>query len=367
MRETEKAATGGAHHQPIDPPAHCPTLARLVAITPAYSPSACMLRLPLRACSAPVKDRPSSRPSLPAPERRVVKLQITQTRSKPVKQLGQHFLQDLSVVAAAVAAAGVSPGDTVLEVGPGTGILTRALLAAGATVVALEKDRALAEALAANNSDLVASGVLTVVQADALRWLETAQPQFPAVPAGAAGGARRAKVVANIPYAITKELLSLLLPSGDAFSQLVLLVQEEVAQRLVVAKAGASYAREMSIRCRFYAASRYVRAVPRSAFAPPPNVDSAVVRFNLARPEDWPLPREQAGAFFGMVRVAFGARRKMLRKTLPGCEEVLAAAGLPADARPQTLSLENYVTLFRTLRGKLPAVADADAEDAEVG
>jgi 16S rRNA A1518/A1519 N6-dimethyltransferase RsmA/KsgA/DIM1 with predicted DNA glycosylase/AP lyase activity len=155
-------------------------------------------------------------------------------------------------------------------------------------------------------------------------------------------------VVANIPYGITADLLQLLLPRGDAFSCAVLLVQEEVAQRLVVAREGAADTREMSHRVRFYApVSRYVRLVPRSAFAPPPRVDSAVVKFGFARPEDWPLPPSEAGAFFTLVRTAFNGRRKMLRNTLPGSEAVLVAMGLSPDLRPQDVAMETFVALYR--------------------
>ena len=259
---------------------------------------------------------------------------------------------------AALAAAGVGPGDHVLEIGAGTGVLTRALLSAGARVTAIERDRALATALAANNGALVESSALRVVHDDATRWLRGADAaaSFP----DAAAGAPRAKVVANIPYAISTELLALLLPRGAAFGPVVLLVQEEWAQRLVAAPAGAADAREMSMRVRFYAEPRYVRHVPRAAFSPPPNVDSAVVSFALRPPADWPLPPgPRTAAFFAMLRAAFASRRKMLRKTLAASAlgasgdavaAALAAAGAPPDARPQELALPQFLALFAALQ-----------------
>ena len=266
---------------------------------------------------------------------------------------------------AALAAAGVAPGDRVLEIGAGTGVLTRALLAAGARVTALERDRALATALAENTGALLASGALRVVHDDALRWLRGADASaaFPEVADGGEGLAAappRAKVVANIPYAISTELLGLLLPRGAAFSAVVLLVQDEWAQRLVSAPVGAADAREMSMRVRYYAAPRYVRFVPRAAFSPPPNVDSAVVAFALRQPRDWPLPPgPRTAALFAMLRTAFASRRKMLRKTLAASAQgasgeavaaALAAAGASPDARPQELSLQQFLALFEALQ-----------------
>jgi len=263
---------------------------------------------------------------------------------------------DLTVVTTAVSGAGVRPGDHVLEVGPGTGVLTAALLAAGARVTALEKDAELAAALLSNNAELVASGALRVVQDDVLRWLRSpeAREAFP----DAAPGQPLAKVVANIPYGISTDLLSALLPRGAAFASLTLLVQEELAQRLVVHSAGASDAREMSLRVRFYSAPRYLRHVPRDCFKPPPNVDSAVVAFDLRPPATWPLPPgPRTAAFFGFLRSAFASRRKVLRKllaSLPGSDSEAAAAalgkaGVAADARPQELPLESYLLLFSQL------------------
>jgi 16S rRNA A1518/A1519 N6-dimethyltransferase RsmA/KsgA/DIM1 with predicted DNA glycosylase/AP lyase activity len=258
----------------------------------------------------------------------------------------------MTVVDDAVAAAKVSPGDVVLEVGPGTGVLTRALVAAGARVTVLEKDASLAAQLAENNAALCASGGLTVVQDDALRWLRG--PQAAAAFPPQTDPARRAKVVANIPFGISTDLLSLLLPRGDCFASATLLVQEEWAQRLVVAPPGSSDAREVSIRCRFYAPhSRYLRYVPRTAFAPPPQVDCAVVQFLLAPPSTWPLAHHDTAPFFTMVRAAFNARRKMLRNTLPGCDDaILQEVGLPPDVRPQQVDLACYVALFKALRAR---------------
>ena len=278
---------------------------------------------------------------------------------------------DLTVVSDAVSAAKVSRGDRVLEVGPGTGVLTRALLDAGASVTALEKDGALAASLVENNTLLVQSGALAVVHDDVLRWLRSpsAEGAFPAVSAqavepGSDSGSpppRRALVVANIPFGISTDLLSLLLPRGDSFSSVTLLVQEEWAQRLVVAPPGSPDAREISIRTAFYAPrTRYLRHVPRTCFAPPPGVDCALVRFDLATTGQWPLPPGDVAPFFSMIRAAFNARRKMLRNTLPGCEALLPQLGLPLDVRPQQVDMRAYVQLFKALR----AARASDGEQA---
>jgi 16S rRNA A1518/A1519 N6-dimethyltransferase RsmA/KsgA/DIM1 with predicted DNA glycosylase/AP lyase activity len=259
----------------------------------------------------------------------------------------------MTVVDDAVSAAHVSVGDRVLEVGPGTGVLTRALVAAGASVTALEKDAALAASLGTNNAALVQAGGLCVVHDDVLRWLRSPGSHTAFPPVDCDGCSRRGLVVANIPFGISTDLLSLLLPRGDAFSSITLLVQEEWAQRLVVAQrtGESSDAREMSIRVAFYSPkTRYIRNVPRACFAPPPNVDCAVVRFDLAHPSAWPLPPSHTASFFTMVRAAFNARRKMLRNTLPGCEEHLIALGLPLDVRPQQVDMRTYVAIYKAMR-----------------
>jgi 16S rRNA A1518/A1519 N6-dimethyltransferase RsmA/KsgA/DIM1 with predicted DNA glycosylase/AP lyase activity len=261
--------------------------------------------------------------------------------------------QDMTVVDDAVSAAHVSVGDRVLEVGPGTGVLTRALVAAGASVTALEKDAALAASLGTNNAALVQAGGLCVVHDDVLRWLRSPGSHTAFPPVDCDGCSRRGLVVANIPFGISTDLLSLLLPRGDAFSSITLLVQEEWAQRLVVAQrtGESSDAREMSIRVAFYSPkTRYIRNVPRACFAPPPNVDCAVVRFDLAHPSAWPLPPSHTASFFTMVRAAFNARRKMLRNTLPGCEEHLIALGLALDVRPQQVDMRTYVAIYKAMR-----------------
>jgi 16S rRNA A1518/A1519 N6-dimethyltransferase RsmA/KsgA/DIM1 with predicted DNA glycosylase/AP lyase activity len=119
----------------------------------------------------------------------------------------------------------------------------------------------------------------------------------------------------------------------------------------VVAAPGSPDAREVSIRTAFYAPrTRYLRHVPRTCFAPPPGVDCALVRFDLAPPAQWPLPPSDVAPFFAMVRAAFNARRKMLRNTLPGCEALLQQLGLPEDVRPQQVDMLSYVKLFKALR-----------------
>lgn len=261
---------------------------------------------------------------------------------EPDKRLGQHFLLDPAILARIAAAAGPLRGRTVLEVGPGPGGLTRALLAAGAAkVVAVERDPRCVAALA----DLVAAaaGRLELVEADALAF----DPEGLA-PAGTL------LVVANLPYNIGTELLLGWLHRVELFERLVLLFQKEVALRLVAPPGGAAYGR-LSVLAQLVCRVERLFDLPPGAFLPPPKVASSLVRL-VPRP-DRPSGAELA-AVERVTAAAFGRRRKMLRQSLkplrPEPEALLAPLGIPPTVRAEALAPETFLALARALRAQPP-------------
>ncbi|MGF1544779.1 MAG: 16S rRNA (adenine(1518)-N(6)/adenine(1519)-N(6))-dimethyltransferase RsmA [Parvularculaceae bacterium] len=260
------------------------------------------------------------------------------------KALGQHFLLDLNVTAKIARTAEIVDGDRVLEIGPGPGGLTRALLAAGARVVAVEKDARCLEALA----EIAAAHPdrLSVVRGDALRF--DARAAF-------ADGAP-AKIVANLPYNVSTELLIRWLrlnhePDAPAFwSSMTLMFQREVADRILAAPGSKVYGR-LSVVAQAAAGPRRAMDLPARAFTPPPKVASSVVHFSPA-----PATLANLPALEATTRAAFSQRRKMLRssmKSLWGAdtEARLEACGVSPTARAEEISVELYTTLAGALAG----------------
>jgi 16S rRNA (adenine1518-N6/adenine1519-N6)-dimethyltransferase len=255
------------------------------------------------------------------------------------KQLGQNFLMDLNLTAKIARTAGDLPGCDVLEVGPGPGGLTRALLAEGARrVLAVEKDDRCLPVL-----DQIAAaypGRLTVINDDALR-IDTAALLAPPV-----------RVVANLPYNVGTELLVRWLtpPVWPPFwTSLTLMFQREVADRIVARPGTGAYGR-LAILAQWRADARIVMTLPPTAFTPPPKVHSAVVHLTAL-----PEPRFPAdpAVLERVTRAAFGQRRKMLRSALkglhPAIEDVLRKAGIDPTARAETLPLQAFCALARAL------------------
>lgn len=253
------------------------------------------------------------------------------------KRLGQHFLTDPSILARIARAAGPLDGCTVLEVGPGPGGLTRALLDAGAArVVAVERDRRCIAALA-ELADR-APGRLELVEADARRF----------DPAGLAPpGALR--LVANLPYNVGTELLLGWYGRLELFHSLVLMFQREVALRLVAGRGQGDYGRLAVMTQRLCAAER-VLDLPPASFVPPPRVRSSLVRL-VPRPD---RPDEAGRRLLARITAAaFGQRRKMLRSSLKSLgvppETLLARAGIDPQRRAETLSLDEFEALAQAL------------------
>lgn len=256
---------------------------------------------------------------------------------KARKSLSQNFLIDGNILRKIVSTAGVTADDLVIEIGPGPGALTEFLLETGAKVVAIEKDRVFAKALERLNRD----NRLKIYEADALDFDLT--PIFSL--------SSSINVVANLPYQLTSPLLGKLAPLAPHVKSLTVMVQKEVADRLI-AKAGSPEYSSLSVFIQLYAKAKLCFSVEPTCFYPRPNVRSAVVHLQLHRP---PADLDE-DSFIHFVRTAFGKRRKMLRASLRSLfppEAVTAALNslnLEEDARPETLSLDELIRLFRLLK-----------------
>jgi len=254
------------------------------------------------------------------------------------KSLGQHFLLDPAVCARIAAAAGEMEGRQVLEVGPGPGGLTRALLATkAAKVLAVELDRRAVAALA----ELTAAhpGRLEVMEADALRVDPAALLPAPR------------KIVANLPYNVATPLLVGWLRGAAALESMTLMFQQEVAERITAAPGTEMYGR-LGVLAQWRCRASLLLTLPPGAFSPPPKVWSAVVGLV-------PLPEDPGPALFAtmerLTAAAFGQRRKMLRgalKSLGEAEALLGAAEIDPTRRAETLTIAEFDRLARLLHAR---------------
>lgn len=248
------------------------------------------------------------------------------------KRLSQHFLIDGNILGKMLDVAEIEPGDEVLEIGPGPGVLTEALLKRGAYVLCIEKDALLASAL----SRLSTQNNLKVITGDVLK---ISLPSFN----------KKIKVVANLPYKITTPILERFLPLNGTISSLTLMVQKEVGLRLAASAKSSDYSR-LSLFARYYSDPTYCFSIKPQSFSPPPKVTSCVVHFHLKARSIEPT------AFFTITKRAFQQKRKMLRSSLktlidPGLiEKTLVEMGHLVTARPQDLSLEEFAFLSDCLK-----------------
>jgi 16S rRNA (adenine1518-N6/adenine1519-N6)-dimethyltransferase len=262
---------------------------------------------------------------------------------RPRKRFAQHFLTDPNILRKIVDAASIRDDDLILEIGPGLGHLTRALLEAGARIVAIEIDRDLAEQL---EREQHARSRLFVMEGDFLsspaeKWLSDAGFQ-----------GFDYKVVANIPYNITSAIVRHLLENRPQPSLIVIMVQREVANELVAKPGKMSL---LAVSVQFYGRPRVIAQVPAGSFVPRPKVDSAIVLIELVRPSRFPKTDTQR--FFQIVRAGFGVRRKQLHNALAqglamNREEVkalLLGADIDPSRRAETLSLEEWGRVYEHL------------------
>jgi len=254
------------------------------------------------------------------------------------KQLGQNFLLDLNLTARIARAAGNLAQHTVIEVGPGPGGLTRALLAEGARrVIAIERDERAIPAL--EEIAVAYPGRLSIIAGDAMATDYAALADGPT------------RIVANLPYNIGTELLIGWLtaePWPPFYESLTLMFQREVAERIVARPGDDAYGR-LAVLAGWRSEARIAFNVARSAFTPPPNVTSAVVHL-VPRPVDPTIPVRKLEA---VTRAAFGQRRKMVRQSLKATgapvDTLLAAAGLKGDERAEVLPIDAFLAMAKAL------------------
>lgn len=267
---------------------------------------------------------------------------------RPRKRFGQHWLRSEEILEQIVAAAELNPSDRILEIGPGTGMLTARLLPEVAALVSVEIDRDLCKKLVKKfgkvNNFLLLQGDFLELD---LQQTLTAFPKFQ----------NPNKVVANIPYNITGSILAKLLgkiatPAIAKYDSIVLLVQKEVGERLI-ATPGTKAFGALSIRVQYLASCEIICDVPAQAFYPPPKVDSLVIRLSpraIANPADNPRQLET------LIKLGFANRRKMLRnnlKTIVAIEdinELLSKLNFNPQCRAEDLSLQDWITLSNNLK-----------------
>lgn len=255
----------------------------------------------------------------------------------PKKGLSQNFLIDGNIIRKIVKSAQVNAGDIVLEIGPGPGALTEALLETGAHVIAVEKDDLLAEALERFKKP---ENHLKVFCSDILEFplMEHFKPEG------------KVKVIANLPYHLTTPILTYLIEHREYFSSFTVMVQEEVGKRFTADPGSKDYS-SVTVFLNFYTEPQYAFSVSRQCFYPVPKVDSAVVSLTVRKE----IPDVDEEAFFKLTRSAFEHRRKMLRGSLrpiyssEAVTEALNQIGQDPLARPEDLSLEEFVSLYNIL------------------
>ena len=257
----------------------------------------------------------------------------------PTKKLGQNFVHDGNTVRRIVQTAGVQPGEIVLEIGPGLGSLTLGLLEAGASVIAVEIDRRLAEQLPHTVRVMQPGTSLTVVHDDALRVTE-----LPGEPV---------RLVANLPYNVSVPVLLHLLEHVPSLRSGIVMVQAEVGHRLA-ADPGSKVYGAPSVKAAWYGAWRTAGQVSRMVFWPVPNVDSVLVGFERG---DEPGTEAERRATFALVDAAFQQRRKMLRQSLSGplggssatASTALERAGVDPQARGEQLTVADFLRVARAV------------------
>jgi 16S rRNA (adenine1518-N6/adenine1519-N6)-dimethyltransferase len=269
---------------------------------------------------------------------------VRQLGFKPRKRLGQHFLIDEAVLERILSAAEVGPGEVVVEIGPGLGILTEGLAKRGGRVIAVEVDTKLVALL---KKRLAGFPDVKIVPADILKVTprQLLQDNLPA-----SNLTRGYNIIANLPYYITSPVLSHFLEAEPRPSKMVVMVQKEVGETIAAAP---GKMRLLSVKVQFYSKPAIVAYVPAASFYPPPKVDSVILRLDVY--SNPPIEVSDVAAFFGIVTHGFRSPRKQIRNSLAHSLEMapaqvaslLGKAGIEARRRAETLSLEEWRELWK--------------------
>ena len=282
---------------------------------------------------------------------------------RPRKSLGQNFVHDANTLRRVVSASGVNKNDHVLEVGPGLGSLTLALLDRGATVTAVEIDSLLAERLPRTVAEHSHSEIhrLTVLNRDIL-GLRRADLETPPT-----------AVVANLPYNIAVPALMHLLSEFESIRTVMVMVQAEVAERLAAEPGGKEYG-VPSAKVRFFGNVRRYGSVSPTVFWPIPRVYSGLVRVDRYETSPWPTDEGFRGEVFDLIDTAFGQRRKTVRNAFlewagsgNASAEMLLAASIDPSRRGETLTIADFVRLYQRSGRAVRPVLSAEAPTVEIG
>lgn len=249
------------------------------------------------------------------------------------KSLGQNFLVDQNILEKIARSVRAKAGDTVVEIGPGQAALTRKMLERGVNVIAVEYDERFIPILEGLNDEYDAN--IKVIHADVLETDLTKLTD------------KKVPLIGNLPYNIGTEILFQNLHYKENFSQMLFLLQKEVVQRITAEPGGKNWGR-LGLMCQQYADVDYLFDVPPTAFVPAPKVTSAIVELMLLEAPRYNIEHKKLE---NVIKKAFTQRRKMLRASLKGLltEDQIENAGIKSTARPETLSLEEFVKLARQI------------------
>ena len=286
------------------------------------------------------------------------------------KSLGQHFLNSTHVLEQIVSAAHIQIGDKILEIGPGTGVLTRALLKSGAIVVAVEKDFRAIELLRETFKAEILAERLQLIEGDILEMateklfeilhykMSNRGANLPTTPIGKSSldtHESSFSIVANIPYYITGAILEKFLEHGPRSEKMILLVQKEVAERIVARDKKESI---LSISVKVFGSPQLVAKVPPGAFTPPPTVDSAILSITMISDRLFREKSVDISRFFHIVKAGFAHKRKFAIRNLESValiedlRSVWEKIGLDPKIRAEDMTVEQWITISATLKTK---------------
>lgn len=255
------------------------------------------------------------------------------------KSLGQNFLKSEAALREIITAGEINPGDFVLEIGPGQGALTEKILETGATVLAVEKDHSLLPVLKEKFANYIQSGKLQIIEEDILEFKTDVLP-------------KKYKLIANIPYYITGAIIRNFLETNRQPETMVLLVQKEVAERIIARDGKESI---LSISVKAYCEPKFIKTVLAGSFVPAPKVDSAIILFENISKKNFEENNLDEKKFFEIVKEGFSHKRKILRKNLQDVASkynrdintIFIKANISPKSRPEDLQLKDWFEILK--------------------